>query len=135
MSKVNIAEYVGRVFYFYSRNNVKIGGLTYDEELDRFVIVDSKRGKRVNPDDGLHCGDVYIVADKDEWKIVQCEYCNGEWKMLGSSITSNTCGKNKSHTILYVKDRKLSRFTETWIDDTFDLGDLPSDLVMSLVGE
>lgn len=57
-------EYVARVIYFYSKNKPRVGYLTFDKKKDGFGIVEggSLLSKTI-PEDGLHCGDTYILTD------------------------------------------------------------------------
>ena len=126
---MNSTEYIAKVIYYYTINKTKFGFLKYDNKVKRFIIVDEK-GKMVKiaPCDGLHCGDTYIVKDNDnKWKIAQCEVAkDGLWKMLGTGITEKNCNNN---LILYVKDRRLMRLIDNFIDESFKLGELSERFV------
>lgn len=123
-------EYVARVIYFYSKNKPRVGYLTFDKKKDGFGIVEggSLLSKTI-PEDGLHCGDTYILTDNEgKWRIGQCKLVEGIWKILGTDITEKTCNNN---LILYVREKTLN--DKFFVDEHY--GEELSDwLVSRLVG-
>lgn len=134
-------EYIARVISYYRKNKIKYGYLTFDKNEKRFVIKGAcEKASKAYPYDGLHCGDVYIVRDKDEkWRIAQCELAtDGIWKMLGTEITERDCfdenGENVLFHVLYVDNKRLMRFDDEFINESFQLGELSSAFIISLMG-
>ena len=134
MSYVTSTEYISRVISFYSRNTVKCGKLSFDEKSGRFVILD-KKGKNVfDPDDGIHCGDIYLMSGlKGVWKFGQCELtADGIWVMCGTNITSKNYDKI-CPDILYVKNKRLSRITDEHIPINTNWGTVSDDFVRDVL--
>lgn len=125
-------DYIATVICYYAKNKVKIGTLTFDQKANRFIILDSKNKKSKSfPDDGIHCGDIYIVQDnRGSWKIGQCELDDGVWRLLGTDLHQENCNNNM---ILYVNHKRLERITDTWITQEFDVGVLSDKLIIRLM--
>lgn len=117
-------EYIARVVKFYSKNKVKLGRLTFDKHVGRFVIRTINMRKAITaPEDGIHCGDIYILREKSgKWKIGQCEIAKDhKWKFLGTDVTEDSIDEV---LILYVNGKRLIRLSDDFLDETFDLGEL-----------
>ena len=126
-------EYIARVIHHYMSHEVKLGYLSYNKNVNRFVICNDK-GKKIDiqPDGCIHCGDTYIVKDNDgAWRIAQCEKTeDGLWKMLGTEITEKNCENNQ---ILYIKNYRLPRFIPDFIDKSFKLNELSNDFIFDIL--
>ena len=128
-------EYVARVASFYARNTVNCGTLSFDKTAGRFVILDRSFKNIFMPNDGLHCGDVYLVRfSPNAWRAAQCERDDdGTWVMCGTNITSENCDKIVPD-ILYVKNKRLTRFLNEYVDKNANFSTLSDDFVRDVLG-
>ena len=126
-------EYIGRVISFYARKRINLGYLNFDKNVGRFIICDGENKNIFTYRDGLHCGDSYILKVSDDtWKIGQCELDDDNvWKMFGTNITSENC---ENVHVLYVKNERLTRIMDEYVDQNVDFGSFSDDFVRCVLG-
>lgn len=124
-------EYIARTVNFYSQNNAKIGSVNFDKDINRFIIRSIRNENMTTPEDGIHCGDVYILRDIDGcWKIGQCELVGDVWKFFGTSITADNC---MDVPIIYVPNKRIMRYSNFFTDADMSFESLSYDFVSQLI--
>lgn len=121
------SEYIARVITHYARNKTKIGTVSFDKTVGRFVI---KNLDGTSPDvytREIHCGHIYILKDIDGvWKIGQCELLDNGWAFCGTAITAKNC---KDIQIVYPTENRLLRVTDAYIEQDANFGKFSEDFI------
>lgn len=122
-----LEQYVKTVLAFYLKYTFKVGILKFDSNLQRFVVLNNKN-KIVSE---LHCGDIYLVEQDNQWYVGQCERYAHKWRMLGTNVTEDSPQVFK---VLYSDTKELHRWdtNEPWLDDQWLFGPLPDIITANL---